>query len=353
MFVEGGEARITEPAVKGAAPAPACSKSGEFYTRKADQKGAVARTPAADLRRRAAEDISRPAALASRALQGARGPAQAPRRGELRGGGGLAEGAARDPPSADAPVQAAPVRSCVSLGARREPEVPPRVGPDPVSREIQAQGIPPGSPGSPASPGPEPRVSASIARGAPAMKTDRQVQPRVHRGLSARACRRGLRVARAPPEERARRDRAERAPGDGIGARQPRLHLEPGGAAPADADEVQLPAAVGSRLLRDRGVQHRAQDVPRVRLQGGDAESHQPAQPRERLGSRHRQPVPQRVGPAGSRSGSATRRTEDPSTSRVRSRSRRRPASPATRPSMPRPRRWSSATDRPTASAGS
>jgi hypothetical protein len=45
VFVEGGAVRITEPAVKGAAPAPAVLKGGEFYARKADQKGALAARP--------------------------------------------------------------------------------------------------------------------------------------------------------------------------------------------------------------------------------------------------------------------------------------------------------------------
>src|SRR5262249_13162070 len=46
VFTESGEARVTEPTVKGApAPAPLRMKSGEFYTRKADQKSAVAPRP--------------------------------------------------------------------------------------------------------------------------------------------------------------------------------------------------------------------------------------------------------------------------------------------------------------------
>ena len=47
VFVEGGEARLTEPPAKGAAPAPLRLKGGEFYTRKSDQKGAVAPRPSA------------------------------------------------------------------------------------------------------------------------------------------------------------------------------------------------------------------------------------------------------------------------------------------------------------------
>ena len=48
VFVEGGEARLTEPGskAKGAAPAPLRLKSGEYYTRKAEQpKGVVAPRP--------------------------------------------------------------------------------------------------------------------------------------------------------------------------------------------------------------------------------------------------------------------------------------------------------------------
>ena len=45
VFAEGGETRIIEPATKGAAPPPLRLKSGEFYSRKADQKGTVASRP--------------------------------------------------------------------------------------------------------------------------------------------------------------------------------------------------------------------------------------------------------------------------------------------------------------------
>ncbi len=45
VFVEGGEARLIEPPAKGVAPAPLRLKSGEFFTRKADRKGAVAPRP--------------------------------------------------------------------------------------------------------------------------------------------------------------------------------------------------------------------------------------------------------------------------------------------------------------------
>jgi len=45
VFVEGGEARIIEAPSKGASPPPLNLRSGEFYTRKADQKGAVAPRP--------------------------------------------------------------------------------------------------------------------------------------------------------------------------------------------------------------------------------------------------------------------------------------------------------------------
>ena len=81
MFVEGGEVRITEPSVKGVAPAPAVLKSGEFYARKADQKGALAATPAAELRLRAAEDhFSIRCPRASRVTRSARSSPSASRR---------------------------------------------------------------------------------------------------------------------------------------------------------------------------------------------------------------------------------------------------------------------------------
>lgn len=47
VFVESGEARVIEPPAKGAAPAPLRLKGGEYYTRKAEQKGAVAPRPSA------------------------------------------------------------------------------------------------------------------------------------------------------------------------------------------------------------------------------------------------------------------------------------------------------------------
>jgi hypothetical protein len=45
VFVESGEARLIEPAAKGAASGPLRLKNGEFYTRKAEQRGTVAPRP--------------------------------------------------------------------------------------------------------------------------------------------------------------------------------------------------------------------------------------------------------------------------------------------------------------------
>jgi len=45
VFVEGGEVLIAEPPAKGAAAPPLRLKTGEFYTRKVDQKGVVATRP--------------------------------------------------------------------------------------------------------------------------------------------------------------------------------------------------------------------------------------------------------------------------------------------------------------------
>jgi len=45
VFVESGEMRLVESPAKGGASAPLRLKSGEFYTRKAGQKGAVAQRP--------------------------------------------------------------------------------------------------------------------------------------------------------------------------------------------------------------------------------------------------------------------------------------------------------------------
>lgn len=45
VFVESGDARVIETSAKGAPPPPLRLKGGEFYTRKAEQKGAIAPRP--------------------------------------------------------------------------------------------------------------------------------------------------------------------------------------------------------------------------------------------------------------------------------------------------------------------
>ena len=69
--------------------------------------------------------------------------------------------------------------------------------------------------------------------------------------------------------------------------------INAGQAAARDADEIRVPAADGARLRGDRAVQRAAQEASGLLVQGGDAQSHQSAQPRRRLGGRRRQHLPQ------------------------------------------------------------
>ena len=109
---------------------------------------------------------------------------------------------------------------------------------------------------------------------------------------------------------------------------------------------------IGAGLRRHRAVQRPAQDLQRLHLQGSHAQSVQSARSRERLGSRRRPDVPQHARRPPKSSASATRRPGARFTSPGRSRSRARPASNATAPSTWRPRRCSTSTAAPTASAG-
>ncbi len=73
------------------------------------------------------------------------------------------------------------------------------------------------------------------------------------------------------------------------------LHDHAGEAPARYADEVPVPAADGARLRGNRAVQRAAQEASGLRVQGGDAQSDQPAQPCVRLGSGRRQRISQHV----------------------------------------------------------
>ena len=57
-------------------------------------------------------------------------------------------------------------------------------------------------------------------------------------------------------------------------------------------DEVFLPQTVPAYAATET-INHAAQEIHRIQLQGGHAQPHQPAQPHGRLGGRHGQPLPQ------------------------------------------------------------
>ena len=98
----------------------------------------------------------------------------------------------------------------------------------------------------------------------------------------------GLRFVQRPAKECARGSVAACPADDGSSARVAHLHQYADQAAARNAVEVRLPAADGAGVRRHRAVQRRAQDAPGLRVQGGDAQPHQPARPRERLGGRRR-----------------------------------------------------------------
>ena len=108
-----------------------------------------------------------------------------------------------------------------------------------------------------------------------------------------------------------------------------------------------VPAYAATEQFNDLRKKH-----TRLRVQGGDAQSDQPARPRERLGSRRRPDLPQHAddhrGDRRARHADrplALPRAADPDQERAR-------ASTATARSRPRPRRCSTSTATPTASAG-
>ena len=71
-----------------------------------------------------------------------------------------------------------------------------------------------------------------------------------------------------------------------IGAFLAQLHERADQAAAGNPAQVHVPAAIGAGLRRDRAVQRAAQEIPGLWLQGGDAQPHQSARPRGRMGSR-------------------------------------------------------------------
>ena len=164
--------------------------------------------------------------------------------------------------------------------------------------------------------------------------------------------RRRLRLQKDADGKRARRGPAARAADDGGGAGVAHLYEHADQAAARTAAEDRVPAADGTGVRGHRAVQRPAQDLRRLHLQGGDAQSVQPARPRERLGSRRRPDVPQHADHDRDRrrardadGAGALPRPADPDQERA-------PASNATARSRRRPRRCSTSTATPTASAG-
>ena len=65
------------------------------------------------------------------------------------------------------------------------------------------------------------------------------------------------------------------------------------------SDRRQVPAAERAGVRRHRDHEAAAQEVSRLHLQGSRAQPHQPAQPRGRVGDRHRQRLPRQPVAAG------------------------------------------------------
>ncbi len=139
VFVEGGAVRITEPAVKGVAPAPAVLKSGEFYARKADQKGALAARPPQSFISALPRTFLDP--LPSRLARYKEREIQPKRLDEVSYA--EVEDWLKAPPDIRRPLMPR-FRPRLADPAFRSELIanlksPPGVGPDPVSREIQAK----------------------------------------------------------------------------------------------------------------------------------------------------------------------------------------------------------------------
>ena len=145
-------------------------------------------------------------------------------------------------------------------------------------------------------------------------------------------------VSRALLLENARDgDPPERADDHGLGAGVARLHQRTDRAAPQEARHRRVPAADGAGVRRHRAVQRAPRAVPRLRLQGGDAQPDEPPRQGDRLGGRHREPVPPGTRTRTRSSSSATRPPGASCPWPSPSRSRTRRASRATAPSTPRP----------------
>ena len=197
-----------------------------------------------------------------------------------------------------------PPRPRVVVAQRAPPVLPPPAA-RPASADTQWRiRIDP-----PAEDAPAPDAAVAAARAEPAPSTTprppnrppvetrheaaAQVQPRLPRRLPARPAGHQRHHAQTARAQRPGRGAAARALPAREGAGGALVHLDPGRAAARDADEVRLPAAVGAGVLGHRGAGQAAEEPPRVRLQGGDAEPDQPARPRGRVGGRRHQRVPQ------------------------------------------------------------
>ena len=107
-------------------------------------------------------------------------------------------------------------------------------------------------------------------------EADRQVQPGVPRSCSSSASVVAAYVSRDLLQQNARDEVAAARPHLMESALATRAYTSKQvRAAARDADEVPVPAAIGSGLRGHRAVQRPAQEIPRLRLQGSDAQSDQ------------------------------------------------------------------------------
>mmetsp|Transcript_23242 Transcript_23242/g.55077 ORF Transcript_23242/g.55077 Transcript_23242/m.55077 type:complete len:376 (-) Transcript_23242:341-1468(-) len=133
-----------------------------------------------------------------------------------------------------------------------------------------------------------------LAPGVAPNETARQVQSRLCARHGTRHRPERLHRPPAAAGQRETGNHRHGADADGEGAGGAQLHQLQDQAAAGRADVRQVPAGNRAQLFGQRGAGHAAGQASRVRLQGGDAEPHQPARPRHQLGGGHRRPVPQR-----------------------------------------------------------
>ena len=122
-------------------------------------------------------------------------------------------------------------------------------------------------------------------------EVDREVQPDPGACVCSGPRDRGPDVLPFPPARCARSRTPAGPPDDGSDALRARLHYTPDQTAARDpaGAPAHLSSPDGPGLCRDRELQLSAGHVSRLRLQRGDAQSHQPARPRGRLGGRRHQ----------------------------------------------------------------